>query len=234
MSMYSLVLSDDLLNVYFDFKQGTVNKPKDVEKFFNYYHAPHLTCVEQLKRIGIDDPTLFQALAAQGFITQTLEELVNFTQYKLILNAIKSDYPYVNINNDKVEKNYSLRFQIGESRNKAVQLMSALCLGAKFILIFDTYFCERWNGTQQLFQQVIPKERLTLLHSGHLTNKTSEIKQIHTGWKIKLDTRNTFTNSHDRYLLIDNKIEILLSSGFDNLFSTDKDLTCVIRYKDGS
>jgi len=233
MSNYSLVLSDELLQVFFDFKGGKVANPRIVENLLNYYHAPYLTTVKQLDRIGVKDNTpLFQALASQGFVSQTLDELVSYTRYKFILNDKESDYPYVNIHKDKVEKNFSLRFQIGENRDKAVQLISALCSDAKFILIFDTYFCDRWNDTKQLFQQVLPKKKLTLLHSGHLTNKDSEIKQINKAWTLRLDKRNTFSNSHDRYLLIDDKIEVLLSSGFDNLFSTDKDLTCIVRYKD--
>jgi len=231
MNDYSLVLSDDLLQLFLNFKQGKLDDPKLVEKFLSYYHGPYLTCVNQLKRIGIEDTALFQPLANSGYITQSLEELAEKTCYKLILNTDKYDYPYVNINNDKVEKNFTLTFKIGEDRDKAIQLITALCSDAKFILIFDFYFCNQWNNTKRLFQQVIPQKNITLLHDGHLTKKTSEIKKINTSWTIKHDTRKTFRNAHDRYLLIDNKIEIILSSGFDNLFSTDKDLTCVIRYK---
>ncbi|TXK93716.1 hypothetical protein BMR10_15120, partial [Methylococcaceae bacterium CS4] len=232
MSDYSLVLSDDLLRLFFDFKQGTVDKPRLVEKFLSYYHAPHLTSVNQLKNIGIEDTALFQLLSAQGFIGQSLEELAKETRYKLILDLEKTLYPYVNIHQDKVEKNFSLTFSIGDNRDKAIQLITALCSNAKFILIFDLYFCDRWNDTKKLFQQVIPNKIITLLHDRHLERKITEIKQINANWTIKLDTRRTFRDSHDRYLLIDNKIEIILSSGFDNLFSTDKDLTCVLRYKD--
>ncbi|GAW87832.1 conserved hypothetical protein [Bathymodiolus platifrons methanotrophic gill symbiont] len=231
MSDYSLVLSDDLLQLFLNFKNGKVNNPNLVEKFLNYYHVPHLTCVDQLKRIGNEDTALLQLLASQGYIAQSLEYLVTKTRYKLILNTEKYDYPYVNIDQDKVEKNFTLTFGIGENRDKAIQLITALCLDAKFILIFDRYFCERWNNTKNLFQKVIPHKNITLLHDDHLTNKTSEIKKINRTWTIKCDKKKIFRNAHDRYLLIDNKIEIILSSGFDNLFSTNKDLTCVIRYK---
>ncbi len=229
MSGYSLVLSDELLKIYFEFKQGKAGKPRIIECLLNYYHSSHLTNVEQLKRINEGEDLLPQ-LAAQGFNAQTLEELVAQTKYKLILNTENSDYPYVNIYKDKVEKNFSLTFRKGENRDKAIKLITALCVDAKCILIFDKYFCEQWNETQQLFKEVIPKKRLTLLHDKHLTSKQSEIKGICKDWAIKLDRRNTFTGFHDRYLLIDDKIEIMLSSGFDNLFSTDKDLTCLVRY----
>jgi hypothetical protein len=231
MSDYSLVLSDELLKNYVEFKQGKVNKPKILEHLLNYYHSIHITNTAQLKRINYEDPALLQQLAAQDLISQTLDELVNQTRYKLILNTENVDYPYVNIYNDQVEKNFSLTFRKGENRDKAIQLITALCVNAKSILIFDRYFCNRWNETQQLFKQIIPNKKLTLLHDGHLEGKQSEIKRICNKWIIKSDRRKTFTNFHDRYLLIDDKIEIMLSSGFDNLFSTDKDLTCLVRYR---
>jgi hypothetical protein len=186
MREYSLVLSDELLAIYY---------------------APHLTNVKQLKRIEYKDHSLLQALAAQDFISQSLEKLAEQTRYKLILNTEKSDFPYVNILKDSIEKNFSLTFRVGENRDKAIQLITALCANAKFIY-------------------------LTLLHEDHLTSKVSEIKKIYAGWKIKLDSRHTFSKSHDRYLLIDNQIEIILSSGFQYLFAMDKDLTCLIRFKD--
>ncbi len=232
MSDYSLVLSDELLLMYFDFKKGIVKDNKLLEKFLSYFHPPYLTNVDQFKRIGITDPSILQPLAAQGFISQSLEELVEQTSYKFILNTEYSNYPYVNINNDSVEKNFSMTFRVGENRDKAIDLITALCANAKFILIFDHYFCQNWNDTKHFFDKVVPKKALTLLHEGHLNNKSSEIKKIFNKWRIKQDRHHTFKNSHDRYLLIDGKTEIILSSGFQYLFTTDKDLTCLIRYKE--
>ena len=228
---YSLVLSDELLSIYFNFKQGIVNDNRLLEKFLGYYHPPYLTNADQLKRIGIIDTSILQQLAAQGYISQNLEELVKSTSYKLLLNTENSENPYVNINHDAVEKNFSLTFRVGENRDKAIHLISALCEDASFILIFDKYFCNNWNHTQEFFRQIVPKRRLTLLHDRHLSNKSGDIKQICSDWIIRQDRHYTFTNSHDRYLLIDGKVEVILSSGFRNLFVTDTDLTCLIRMK---
>ncbi|WP_069470230.1 hypothetical protein [Candidatus Marithrix sp. Canyon 246] len=231
MSKYSLVLSDELLALYLDFKDGKVDDCKLLEPFLSYYHAPHLTNVEQLKGIEYEDTELLQQLSAQGFISQPLEELAEQTRYKIILNTEISYFPYVHILKDSIEKNFSLTFRVGENRDKAIQLITALCANAKFILIFDSYFCDNWQDTQNFFKQIIPKKSLTLLHEDHLNSKVSEIKKIYAGWKIKPDSRHMFTKSHDRYLLIDNQIEIILSSGFQYLFATDKDLTCLVRCK---
>jgi len=37
---------------------------------------------------------------------------------------------------------------------------------------------------------------------------------------------------HDRYLIIDGKIEIILTSGIDYLFSDDKECTMIVRKVD--
>jgi len=203
----------------------------------SYYHAPYLTNIEQLQRLGFKDTSVLQGLAAQGFISQSLEELAEKTRYKLILNTTSSDYPYVNIHNDKVEKNFSLTFRAGDNRDKAIHLITALCANANSILIFDLYFSDNWSDTKNFFEYILPKKKLNLLYANshskdHLNQENiSAIKKIHPSWKVKKDSFNTFSNAHDRYLLIDNKIEIILSSGFQYLFSTNKDLTCLIRYK---
>lgn len=229
MSDYSLVLSDDLLKVYFEFKQGNIESTDVLEKFLSYYHAPFLTCIDQLKRIGVKDDAIEQQLASQGYINQSVGDLVPLTRYKLILNITNDTYPYVNIHKDRVEKNFSLTFKRGENRDKAIELITALCANARFVFIFDKFFCENWRRTKSLFDTVLPKKSMTILHVGHLSNKASNIKGICSDWKVKQDSKNTYTGCHDRYLLIDNKVEIILTSGFDYLFETSKDLTCVIR-----
>ena len=57
------------------------------------------------------------------------------------------------------------------------------------------------------------------------------LKNICKDWIIKEDKRNTYKNYHDRYLLIDDKIEIILTSGFDYLFDENKEFTYIVRKK---
>lgn len=162
MSNQSIVLSDELLTLYYAFKQGNSENLNLVERLFSYY-APHLTNTDQLERINQEsDSSLFQQLAQQGFISQSLEELVLNTQFKFILDTGKSDYPYVNINDDKVEKNFSLTFGIGENRDKLIKLITALCANSTDILIFDSYFSTNWNDTKKFFESVLPKKNLTI------------------------------------------------------------------------
>ena len=228
-----LVLSDDLLALYLDFKQGKEVNNYKIQALLNYYHAPHLTNTEQLQQIGYSENyPLVAELAANGYISQTLEQLAQKTRYKVILNTKRTDFPYVNILDNKqevLENNFSLTLQAGENRDKAIALIKSLCQDANYILIKDRYFCNNWNDTKQLFEQIIPHKKLTLIHNDDLRSKQSEIKKICNDWKIKPERKQVFIKAHDRYLLINNDIEIILSSGFQYLFSNDKDFTCIIR-----
>jgi hypothetical protein len=229
MNEEALVLSDELLQCYYDFKNGKVNDSKLLERFLSYYHAPHKTTVEQLKRIGCHDTRLIQQLIRSDSLP--LEELAQKTFYKIILNTAKSEYPYVNINDDFVENNLSLTFRIGENREKLTKMIKAFCQDANTILIFDKYLIDNKEYTKQFFEALMPHRRLTVFYNKkHLNQRIkTEIKKICKDWFLKEDTKSHLENSHDRYLIIDNKTEIILSSGFRNLFDISSDITCLIR-----
>jgi len=227
----ALVLSDELLKCYYDFKNGKVHDSDLLEKFLSYYHAPHKTTVEQLDRIGYDDSRLKQQLMRSESLP--LEELAQKTLYKIILNTEKSEYPYVNINDDPVEKNFSLTFRIGENRDKLIQMIKAFCQDANTILIFDKYLSLKNNQerTIQFFKELMPCKNLTFFYDReHLTQEIkTEIKKICKEWRLIEDRKSGLKNSHDRYIIIDNQIEIILSGGFSNLFDIRSDISCLIR-----
>ena len=187
--------------------------------------------MSQLKKISYEDNVLTSALANQGYVSQSLEELAKETFYKIILNTQNSSYPYVNINGDVIEKNFSLTFKPNDPRIKAHEIIKALCLDAKDILIYDKYLEQRWIETNKFFK-LLPMKNLTIIYfqTQLSQNRISELKSMCSQWKTIKDTK-TFhlKNSHDRYLIIDNKIQIILSSGFNYLFDTSKDLTLLIR-----
>lgn len=228
---YHLVLSDELLKLYFDFKNSKDVNADLLTKLLRY-HAPFITSVKQLQKIGYDaDSAYMTQLLAQELISDNLEELAEKTIYKIILNTENSTYPYVNINGDVLEKNFNLSFKSMEKREKAQDLIRALCSNSKNILIYDKYIKDNWNNSKKFFELLLPKRKLTILYFDNQIKQEqkSELKKICGNWTIKKDTENRLKSCHDRYLLIDNNIEILLSSGFDYLFDESKDFTCLIR-----
>ena len=230
---YTIALSDELLLDFYNFKHNKKYKNSNIQALFNYYKTPHITNIAQLKRIGITDSTLLAQLVKKNLTHQTLLELCDKSIFKIILDSSKSDYPYVNIYGDTLENNYSATFYRGELRTKAQEHIKSLLKDAKNIFIYDKYFENNWNDTQKFFKDIMPKKPLSIFYKEyHLENKKSQIKKIYSKWTLKKDTlQDKHHQLHDRYLIIDNKIEIILTSGFDYLFDDGKDFTYLVRVK---
>ena len=111
MESYSLVLSDELQKEYCNFKEGKVYDRTLIENLLHYYKPAILTNISQLKRINKSISTQLEVgLRKSGYTTQSLEELAQKTMYKIILCTDKDQYPYVNINGDKIENNLTACF----------------------------------------------------------------------------------------------------------------------------
>lgn len=61
--------------------------------------------------------------------------------------------------------------------------------------------------------------------------KIKEIKAICHQWKLPVQEqiKRQFRQMHDRYLIIDGQIEIILTSGIDYLFNDEKECTVIVR-----
>jgi hypothetical protein len=83
----------------------------------------------------------------------------------------------------------------------------------------------------QKISQILPQKKLNLIYKEGQLSQTqiSRLKKEGKNWKIQQDSKNTYHDYHDRYLLIDNHIEMILTSGFDYLFDEKKDFTYIVR-----
>jgi hypothetical protein len=46
---------------------------------------------------------------------------------------------------------------------------------------------------------------------------------------VKTDTNPRYRKAHDRYVMIDSKMEVVITSGIDYLFDTNKECTLLVR-----
>lgn len=230
---YAVALSDVLLKEFYAFKSNQSHDKNTIENLLQNYKNTYLTNVAQLTRIGIDNKSLFSSLLSSGFTNQTIEELSTKTKYKLILHETNDNYPYLNIFEDTIENNYSATHYKQENRTKAKEHIKALLQDANHVFIYDSYIKNRWNQSKKLFTELLPKKSLQIFYTeNHLDTKQSELKTICNSWNIKKDTTNTTHRKlHDRYIIIDNTTEIILTSGIDNLFNEISDFTYVVRDK---
>lgn len=228
----SLVLSDELLDEYLKFKDNSEYDKDIIEKLLHYYKPVYITNIGQYERINHEiKPDLKKNLLANRLIKQSLEELALKTKYKIILSSTRSDFPYVNINNDNIENNFTGTFLRNESRSKAIEHIRSLCNSAKkSILVYDRYFYNKDDNADILIN-LLPLKKLEIIyqHDSFSEQQIRKLKSKCADWTFRDDN---FTDNHDRYLIIDDNVEIILTSGFSYLNDFAKEITYIVRLID--
>lgn len=228
----SVALSDELLKEYFKFTGNFDYDRTVIERLLHYYKPVYITNISQLERINHTiDNNLRQKLHACGLRRQTVEELAAMTRYKIILSKNRSDFPYVNIYNDNIENNYTGTFLRSESRAKAIEHIKSLCADArKSILVYDNYFCSKESNVDILIS-LFPNRKLEIKYQikTFSEKQINKIKAARPNWEL---TDCNFPENHDRYLIIDDKVEIILTSGFYYLNELNKEISYIVRLID--
>jgi hypothetical protein len=248
-----IVLSDDLLKEYLNFRSGKEFDVQLIKKIINYLKGGVFFNLKQLKEIGVKTREDFNVLGLSGLPglvnqifnarnkSKSIEELSKESSFKIILSNSKNDYPYVNINNDNIENNLCGFFYPKQSRNKAIEHIRDLCLKAKKIILFDKYFYTNFDNINTLIE-LLPNTDINLIcykgydhHESRTVNYLSDIQIEELNDKrsnIKLNFLDDPKTIHDRYLLIDDTLEIILTSGFEYLGEQTKDFAYIIRKLD--
>lgn len=230
MAKYSFALSDKLCKEYMLFKQlGGYDKVL-VSKLLRYHTGiEFIYNNDQLGRAGITvDKTLSIGLKKAGFDNKNIEDLRKKTEYKLILTDDKSDYPHININDDNILTCVIGCFLQNDARDKAIKHIEFLCANAREITIYDAYL-HSGNNIDGL-KSILPNKKCTVNYvADHIL--PAQIPGLESQFPLCTFNviRDTDTHHHDRYIIIDKKLEIMLSSGFEHLVSNAKDLTYVVR-----
>jgi hypothetical protein len=232
---YQLVLCDDLYQEYHNFRNGISFDKAKIQKLLFLYKPPHLTNIGQLTRLNLvqHDASLSAQLISSGFNNQNLEALSKDTFYKIVLSSVDTNtYSGAFSLSSKLQNNYTFTYKIGEPRTEALEYIKILLSNSAALFIYDFYFADNWRSNINFFQTLMPhRAGINIFHNGHLDRIITPIKRIFN-WNIQPDRTNSYYNNlHDRYLIIDNKIEIILTSGFSYLFDTDKEITVIVREK---
>jgi hypothetical protein len=229
--LFSVALEDDLLGVLHAFKHGREYDAHLAEKLLHLYKPPHITNVSQLERLGIEEAPLKSQLAGAGFVSQSIEELAAKTLYKIVLSSRSSRFPYVNIQGDQLGNHYTITCKPGDPRTKALAHLKALLEDAKHVLLCDRHLATNWATCKTLFE-FFPRSALSIDFAYPLeqSHKTA-LKKGCADWKLKQDRSQVYRNLHDRYLLIDRRLEIIITSGIDYLFDNTKECTLIFRPK---
>ena len=228
-----IVIDDDLFQEYHKFQKGEEFDQKKVKQLLHYYKRCIVTNIKQYEDNNVELPVNLKAqMAHSGLRRQSLEDLAeNCTLYKIILSSTKDTFPYVNIMDDKqrLENNYSASFDMAEPRELAIKHLIAICLHAKKITLYDKYFSSKKNNNRNidLIKKILPQKNLEITYND-IDNEHIELMTQHCGqWNFIKNPQ--MVKRHDRYLIVDDKLEIILTSGFDHLNDTSGDFTYIIR-----
>ena len=250
---FSLVIDDDLAIELCNFKNNMSYNTKIVEKILHYYKPfPIFTQDSFMKAYYYDDSYLEYLLSNPNenrinIANKSIEDIAKHTTYKVVLcndDNKKDIFPYIYIGGDKIENNFTATFMRGNDRQKAIEHLKALLENANCVFVYDLYLANNWASFLNFTQQCFPKRQLSIFYpqdidlnnsaNSHIPKLTqqqcSQIVQNNSQWRFSPDRiHQNFTNLHDRYLIIDNKIEIIFTSGIHHLMNDSKDFTYIVR-----
>lgn len=227
------VLSDKLFIEYNKYKRDERHE-KDLVARVLHFPLPHgpVTNIDQYERTGVDlSIDKRKQLANNGLRRQSLEELAKHnTPFKVILCDDNSVFPFVNVadSEEKFETVFAISYKNAESRDKCVALLRALCEKANKVVIYDKYFSEpeKVQKNIDLIDRILPHRRIKISCYQLDVDGRSRLQSKCADWEVEGCSVFSY---HDRYLLIDDSIEVVLSSGFDHLGTQNGDLICVVR-----
>lgn len=247
-SNYKIVLSDKLFSIYKKASTGIILKSKErkaYEALMGNIELPILTNAAQLVRCkekhhlpDVVYKDLHPVLLNSENKDLSLIDLSKNTAFQLVVTQDENETepPYFNLKNKHLLRNYTIIRKHEEDREYLKTYFKHIFKNAKKILIHDNYFAKE-NNNKRLFE-LLPDENIIIwyVENGDQTNGDfiKKMTSHNAKWKVeqcdtKQDEFNRFARSHDRYLLIDDKLEITLTSGFSYIWNTNKEITCVIR-----
>lgn len=226
-SKYGMALDHSLFVEYWKFKRGEGYNHPLVNKILSYYHNEFITNVGQFEHNNVQiDKRLQNVLEKNGLKRQNLLELSAMTTYKIILTEDRTNFPFVNIDEGKFSPALSNFYEGETERNAAREYMKNICQGAKrSILLYDRYI-NSVDDLDNLLNYILPNTKIRFISTINDEHK-SVLKNTHD--RLIIEGLGGTQPHHDRYLIIDDSIEVVLTSGFEYLQSQKRELSLVIR-----
>ncbi len=225
-----MVLDHKLFVEYNKYKQGESHNRQLVNKILSYYHNDFLTNVGQYDHNGIQISRSYRsALANSGLKTQNLVELAALTTYKIILTDEQTNFPFVNIDEGRFNPAITTFYEGDVEREAAKDYLKNLCQGAKkSILLYDLYINSA-HDLDGLLKYIIPNAKIQFIFSFDKIDEAHRNELQRTHPRLSFKNLGAVPRHHDRYLIIDDSIEVVLTSGFEYLQNQKKEISLVIR-----
>ncbi len=244
-----IAVSENLLREYLKYKKTDNKYDKNLmQKFFKYYQ-PFVVSVNQLINIGIDKKTVFNLLkhkrvfdnlSSKILAVTNEEDLIKHSKLKLMIRDDDKKFQNcttININENRIKPRYSATYKENENRKEAKKHIKSLLHSSYVnkIEIYDKYIFAKNNQSTnlKLLKYLFPENKQIQIYTGTYgsANSINKLRNYNSNFIInnfiKIDK-----NMHDRYIVINDNLEIILSSGFYYLENNTKDLTYIVRIRD--
>lgn len=248
---FSLVIGSDIGEELCNFKNNKSCNTRIVEKILHYYkNYPIFTTSALMQKYYYDFPTILNSVLSNittpriDIDNSTEEYIAKHTIYKVVLcndENKKDTFPYIYIGGDKIENNFTATFLSGEFRQKAMEHLKDLLVNAMTISIYDKNLIKaKWNRKHfvKFCKLLSQTSKITIEYLGgnnnskpyKITKRYMDIIYPNWIWKVTHYPRGQKGNyAHDRYVIIDNKIEVIFTSGIHYLMNGSKDFTYIVR-----
>lgn len=226
-SKYGMALDHSLFVEYWKFKRGEGYNHPLVNKILSYYHNEFITNVGQFEHNNVQiDKRLKDVLERNGLKSQNLLELSAMTTYKIILTENRTNFPFVNIDEGKFSPALSNFYEGDAEREAAREYLKNLCKGAKRSILLYDRFINGMGDLGNLLNYILPNAKIRFI-----STINDECKRIlsDTHDRLIFESLGGAQPHHDRYLIIDDSIEVVLTSGFEFLQNHKRELTLVVR-----
>lgn len=238
-----VVLDDSLYKQLHNYRHNIVGEFSQdlISKIHRYAGNGVLTNLRQIDECKLEiDDALRKVLSYQKNKKADLPELAKDAFYKIILtdDNSKKDFPYVNIREDLIRPVLGGFFKANVSRKKGIAHLKALCSKGKEFIIYDTYLSKEGNVTANasILDEILPSGRnITITYQSRAGDKDAHFSEdLIAALKVNTDKRYVFEDKmlpehHDRYIIVDNKVEIIITSGFDYLHKISKEVSYIVR-----
>lgn len=253
-----LVLDDELF-ILFERYNADVNVDElDKTSLFlllSKIRLPYKYSADQVFRCYKHLPDSFQrmtgaAILAAGTTDESLKETALRTVHRIILSKKYNTLPFVNIASEKFCSDFSITVKPGEPRTEIQAHIKELLKGAESIHIYDQYLHSAIDRNNFDISLLIPNPSIKIFcHDMKKMPKNLKTKKLKKKFRPNYYALkhhctqcrchndvcyafHSYDKMHDRYLIIDHKkysYQVVLSSGFEYLFSDKKEITCVFR-----
>lgn len=237
-----IVLDNTLYAEYHKFKNpenGEAYNTDTISRILRFAGNSILTNFRQWRELGFPEnsPLAIALKKKARHKNLDLPSLAQESYFKIILtdDPSKKDFPYVNIQKDDIEPTIGGFIHRNTSRGKAIAHFKSLLLNASELIIYDNYFANRKDENIKVLTSIIPLgKKIKMIYDIPKSKNESPIDKdcIDKISEIRPDVsfeQRALPPHHDRYIIIDNATEIILTSGFDHLSLRDKELSYIIR-----